>query len=263
MRKLPVLLAVAGLASLSAPALAQDEASPRANSKGPYVTAGVGGSWGSSPSTSYSSSGSATLSGTRYNYNATENGTQSLGGGIAADAGLGYDFGNNIRGELTYVLNNYAIGTAAINGNIAWSGGGTSGNIPYSVNGSASGNINTNSVFVSGYYDLKPKSSKSKWTPYVGGGLGWTSVTVPTVPYSATVNINGNSYGYTGTSSGGSASAFGYMAKLGVSYAVSKPADLFAEGVYQGNTSVNINSVSYGALNSFSVRAGVRFRFGS
>lgn len=87
-------------------------------------------------------------------------------------------------------------------------------------------------------------------------------MTVPTVPYSATLNFDGNSYGYTGTISGGNASAFGYMAKLGISYALSKPADLFAEGVYQGNTAVVINSVCYGALNSFSARAGVRFRFG-
>ncbi len=248
---------------MSSPAFAQDDSTPKNATKGAYVTAGVGGSWGSSPSTSYNGSGSETLGGTRYNYNQSETGTQNLGGGVAADAGLGYDFGNSIRAELTYVLNNYAIGSTTVNGNFAWNGGGSTGNLPYSISGSAAGNINTNSVFLSGYYDIKSKSSKSKWTPYVGGGLGWTSVTVPTVPYSATLNINGNSLAYTGTSSGGSASAFGYMAKLGVAYALSKPADLFIEGVYQGNTSVTINSVSFGALNSFSARAGVRFRFGS
>lgn len=249
MRKLPVLLAVAGLASLAAPALAQEDTSPRANSKGAYVTAGVGGGWSSSPSVSYSESGA--IGGTTYS--GTTNGTASLGGGVAVDAGLGYDFGNSIRGEVTYVLGSYAIGSTAYSGTVR------SGGTNYGLNGTItpSGNVSTNSVMFSGYYDFK---SKSKFTPYVGGGIGWTSVSIPTMPASATVN--GSTYNNL-TVDGGSASAFGYQAKLGVSYALSKPADIFGEVIYQGNTGVTINEVGYGPLNAFSVRAGARLRFGS
>ena len=249
MRKLPVLLAVAGLASLSAPALAQDEASPRANSKGAYVTVGVGGGWAGSPSVAYSESGSVG----GYTYSGTANGTTSLGGGVALDAGIGYDFGNSIRGEVTYVLGSYAIGNTTYSGNL------TSGGRTYTGNGtvSASGNVSTNSVMFSGYYDFK---SKSKFTPYVGAGIGYTGVSIPTMP--ASLTVNGSTFNNL-TVNGGSASAFGYQAKIGVSYAVSKPADVFGEVIYQGNTGVTINEVGYGALNAFSVRAGARLRFGS
>jgi opacity protein-like surface antigen len=250
MRKLSALLAIAGFASLSAPALAQENGSLRANSKGAYVTAGVGGGWSSSPSANYTESGS--VLGIPFTLNA--NGNTSLGGGVAVDAGVGYDFGNSIRGEVTYVLGSYALGDTSFSGNVRADGQSfpiTGGNI------SASGNVSTNSVMFSGYYDFK---SKSKFTPYVGGGIGYTSVSIASMPASLTANgVTFNNL----TVDGGSGSAFGYQAKLGVSYAVSKPADVFGEVIYQGNTGVTINEVSYGALNAFSVRAGARFRFGS
>jgi opacity protein-like surface antigen len=79
----------------------------------------------------------------------------------------------------------------------------------------------------------------------------------------ASLTLNGVGGSYATTVEGGSASAFGYMAKVGVSYAVAKPADVFVEGIYQGNTGVTLSEVNFGALNSFSARAGVRYRFGS
>lgn len=249
MRKLPALLAIAGITSLASPAHAQEAASPRSNSKGAYVTAGVGGGWSSSPS--FNSTGSGTVLGVPYS--AAASGTQSLGGGVAVDAGIGYDFGNSIRGEVTYVLGSYAIGATSFSGNVR----AAVLTVPFNGNIAASGNVSTNSVMFSGYYDFK---SKSKFTPYVGAGIGYTSVSIPTMSASATVNgVVANNISV----DGGSASAFGYQAKLGVSYAVSKPADVFAEAIYQGSTGVTINGDSTGALNAFSVRAGARFRFGS
>jgi opacity protein-like surface antigen len=247
MRKLPALLAVAGLAMTAAPVLAQEGDTTSSKSSGAYVTVGVGGGWASSPSINYSESGS--YGGTAYS--GTLTGTSGLGGGLALDAGLGYDFGKNIRGEVTYVLGSYAVGTTSYSGNV------TAGSTRYGYNGTVrpSGNLSTNSVMFSGYYDFK---SKSKFTPYVGGGIGWTSVSIPSMP--ASVTVNGSTYD--GTVYSGSASAFGYQAKIGVSYAVSKPADIFAEAIYQGNTGFTINSLDYGPLNAISVRAGARLRFG-
>lgn len=249
MRKLPALLAIAGMAAIAAPVHAQEDTSLRANSKGAYVTAGVGGGWSSSPSANYTESG--TVLGVPYS--GTASGTTSLGGGVAVDAGIGYDFGNSIRGEVTYVLGSYALGDTSFSGNIRAAGQ----NFPFNGNIASSGNVSTNSVMFSGYYDFK---TKSKFTPYVGAGIGWTGVSIPSMPASARVNgVNLNNL----TIDGGSGSAFGYQAKIGVSYAVSKPADVFAEAIYQGNTEVTINEVSFGALNAFSARAGVRYRFGS
>ena len=255
MRKLPALLAIAGLTAFGEPAFAQEKSAPKDTTKGFYVTAGVGGGWSSSPSASYTESGSIL----GVNYRGSLNGTQSLGGGVAAEAGIGYDFGNNIRGEVTYVLNNFAVGSTSASGNIALSGAAT-GNIPINATVDASGNVITNSVFVSGYYDIP---TKSKFTPYFGAGLGWTSVSIPSMPYSARVTVDGASANATGNTDGGSASAFGYLAKIGVSYAVAKPADIYVEGIYQGNTGVTITNIDFGALNTFSARAGVRYRFGS
>lgn len=256
--KLRLLFAAAAATAVAfaAPVQAQED-----SSSGAYVTVGVGGSWGSNPSTSDTESGTATLGGNNYTYTDSVNGTVNLGGGVAAEAGIGYDWGNNLRTELTYVLNTFGIGTSTQSGSLKWSGNSTSGTNPYDVSSSTSGNLTTNSVFVSGYYDFKQKSNKSKFTPYVGAGLGWTNISLPSLPIKETLTIDGNTYNYSYNSKSGSASAFGYLAKLGVTYAVSEPADLYLEGIYQGATGVTINSVDFGALNSFSARLGVRFRF--
>ena len=248
MRRLSIL-AVAGLASFAAPALAQDESFPRASVKGVYVTAGAGGGWSSSPSANYTESGTAI----GVPYSGTASGSSNLGGGVAIDAGLGYDFGNSTRAELTYVLGSYAVGNTSYAGNVNAAGL----NFPFNGTISAAGNVSTNSIMLSGYYDFK---NKSKLTPYLGAGVGYTSVSIPTMPASATVNgttVNNL------TIDGGSGNAFGYQAKIGVSYSVSRPADIFAEAIYQGNTGVKINEVTYGPLNTFSLRAGARIRFGS
>ena len=121
------------------------------------------------------------------------------------------------------------------------------------------GTVSTNSVLVSGYYDIP---TKSKFTPYVGAGIGWTGVSVPAQNVSATGTVNGESVTLPVEGEGGSGSAFGYQAKIGVSYMVAQPTDVFVEGIYQGNTSVNIGKSTYGSLNNFGVRAGVRYRFG-
>ena len=248
MKRFSILFAIAGVSFFASPTLAQENSEPKDTTKGVYVTAGVGGGWSSSPNANYTESG--TILGVPYT--GTTSGTANLGGGIAAEGGLGYDFGNNIRTELTYVLNTFAVGNLSASGNLAIAGA----NVPFSGTISPSGNLTTNSVFVSGYYDFP---TKSKFTPYVGAGLGYTSVNLPSMP--ATITAVGVSDST--TIEGGSASAFGYLAKLGVSYAAAKSTDIYVEGIYQGNTGVTLNEVKYDPLNTFSARAGLRFRFGN
>lgn len=259
MRKLPALLAIAGVATISAPAFAQDNPAPQDTAKGFYVTAGAGGSWGSSASTTYNNP-SITVGGVTTALNGTLTGNTPLGGGVAVEAGFGYGFGNNVRSEITYIYNNASIGSTSLDVNV---------NSPVrttgTLNASTSGSLSTNSVMFSGYYDF---SNKSKFTPYIGAGIGYTSVSVPSQNSSGTFNLNiagfGNATGNGSLNySGGSGSAFGYQAKIGVSYAVAKPADLYVEGTYQGNTGVTVNNLNLSALNLFGVRAGVRYRFGS
>jgi outer membrane protein W len=260
MRALSALIAAATLCSMAAPSLAQDASSQKASTKGFYATAGAGGSWGSSASTTYNNP-SVTVGGVTSVVNGTLNGNTPLGGGVAVEAGAGYDFGNSIRAELTYIYNNASIGATALGVDVNTAGVKTTG----TINANTSGTLNSNSVFVSGYYDIK---NSSKFTPYAGAGIGYTSISLPNQNASGTFNLQfaglGSASGSgTVNQNGGSASAFGYQAKIGVSYALSKPADVFVEGTYQGNTGVSINNLNLSALNLFGVRAGFRYRFGS
>jgi len=251
--KLRTLLATAALSAVafSMPARAQDEA-PKDQTKGAYVTIGAGGSWASNPSFNYSNTSNGVTENT--------NGSIDLGGGVAVEGGLGYDFGNNVRAELTYTYNSFSIGTTTTDsGRITAPG---FADIQYNATADTSGTASKNSVLASAYYDIP---TKSKFTPYVGAGLGWVGISVPDQNYTLTGTVEGFGPASVGGLSlpGGSASAFGYQAKVGVSYAAAKSTDLFVEGTYAGNTSVTIGDISLGALNNFGARAGVRFRFGS
>jgi opacity protein-like surface antigen len=253
------LFAAAALAAAAivSPVYAQDNAAPKDKTKGFYVTAGVGGSWAGSANTTYNNP-TFSEGGTIYGSSGTSTGNTPLNGGVAVEAGAGYDFGNNIRAELTYLYNNMSLSASTLNLDATFSGTRYTGTINPNTSGSAS----TNSVMLSGYYDIQ---TKTKFTPYVGAGIGYTSVSLPSqnrVGGTYTVNGVSGSDGWIDYA-GGSGSAFGYQAKVGVSYAVSKPADVYVEGTYQGNTGTTINNLNLSALNLFGVRAGLRYRFGS
>ena len=244
------LLCFIGASALPVAAQANDKV-PKPK-KGVYVTAGVGGSWGIGPSASQSSSSSiGSLTTTT-----TIDSTQNLGGGVAVEAGFGYDFGNKVRAELTYVNNNYALSTLNFSGSTTVNQTGRV--VPFSGSSSLSGNMSTNSVMVSAYYDIP---TKSRWVPYVGAGLGWTSVSVPSSQTSTSVTAGAITTSSTATSSADSASTFGYQAKAGVTYLISATTNAYVEATYQGNTSFTLNSASYDSLNAFGARAGFRYRF--
>ena len=248
------LAAAAALAvtDVASPVNAQENEAPKDTTKGAYVSVGVGGNWASDPT--WSSADSGTVGGLSFTEN--NNGKVDLGGGISVSPAIGYDFGNNIRAELSYTYNALSIGQSTVNAS------GTIAGFPYSANGTinTTGTLSTNSVLVSGYYDIP---TKSKFTPYVGAGIGWTGVSLPSQNVSTTVNYDdGIRETFPVEVDGGSGSAFGYQAKIGVSYLAAQQADVFVEGVYQGNTSVTIARSTYGSINDFGVRAGVRYRFG-
>lgn len=238
------LAAAAALAVtvVASPVNAQDNKAPKDTTKGFYATLSAGGSWASSPALTGSDSA------TRTNLK----GTLGLGGGVAGEAGLGYDFGNNLRAQLTYVRNTYSLGKLSVSG--------TTFGIPVTGTATQSGTLSTNSVFAGAYYDIP---TKSKLTPYVGAGIGWTSVNYPSGTQTATVTALGTTVSASAQNTGGSACVFGYTARIGVSCAVAKPADIFVEGIYQGSTSATIGTSTIVSLDSFGALAGIRYRFGS
>jgi opacity protein-like surface antigen len=105
-------------------------------------------------------------------------------------------------------------------------------------------------VFVSAYVDIP---TKSRFTPYIGGGLGYTNVGWGAY----TTNFSGLQLSWLAGNQG----VLGYQAKAGVSYQASAKTDLFLEGTYQGSKGFSVDGVNYDALNAFGVKVGARFRF--
>jgi opacity protein-like surface antigen len=231
---------LAGLAlgfSSIAPAVAQDEVTGANQLNGWYATLGSGFVAPQSPSLSYSSAG--------YNYTGSINQNTAYSGEI----GGGYDFGP-VRAEFTYAYTPIS----SSQWNVNWNGGSASAPVATSYN--------LSSFLFSGFYDVK---TKSKFTPYIGGGIGPGIAVIPSV----NTSLNGTTF----RTNSESQAVFAYQAKAGVSYAASKEADLFVEAGYLGasGATYNITSsavpgvntpISIGANGGFIAKLGFRYRFG-
>ncbi len=193
---------------------------PYEQGKGFYATIGLGAQWPQQRSFDIDNTGI--------------DGDVHSGGGFSGDIGLGYDFGA-IRTELTYGYSRSSVSDISISTNRFGSG-----------RVDASGNVDKNDVLLSAYWDIP---TGSRWSPYVGGGIGYSNIGTPNIRVGG-INTGGGNYG-----------AFGYQAKLGVSYIASYNTDIFLEGVYQGATGQTVNDVDFGSFNSWGAKLGFRYRF--
>jgi opacity protein-like surface antigen len=159
------------------------------------------------------------------------NGDVSFDGGFSVDGGLGYDFGA-IRAELTYGYTRSNISDVEFNNNNEFGG---------------SGIINKNDVMASLYWDILP----GRWTPYIGGGIGYTNLSTPSL------NIAGFRTG------SGNEGVFGWQAKVGVSYALAYNWDVYVEGTYSGAEGFDRDNISWDAYNDYGAKLGFRYRFAS
>ncbi|MCP9798009.1 MULTISPECIES: outer membrane protein [unclassified Cyanobium] len=165
-----------------------------------------------------------------------------LGGGFSGDVGVGYDFGA-LRAELTYGYSRSSLNAVGAANPIGF---GAFGIVPFTDN--VSGVINKNDLLVSLYYDIE---TNSRWTPYIGGGVGYTNLSTPSFSLNG-IPTNSVNKGL-----------FGWQAKVGVSYAMNYNSDLYLEGVYQGAGGYSTENVSFDAFNSFGGKIGFRYRFGA
>jgi opacity protein-like surface antigen len=165
-----------------------------------------------------------------------------LGGGFSGDVGVGYDFGA-LRGELTYGYSRASLNAVGAANPIGF---GAFGIVPFTNN--VSGVINKNDVLASLYWDIE---TNSRWTPYIGGGIGYTNLSTPSF------SLNG--FPTNSVNKG----LFGWQAKVGVSYAMSYNSDVYLEGVYQGAGGYSSENVTFDAFNSFGGKIGFRYRFGA
>jgi opacity protein-like surface antigen len=162
--------------------------------------------------------------------------------GFSGDLGVGYDFGK-FRTELTYVRTTGSLDS------VTGTSGANSGTLQ------ATSDVSTDSLMVSGYYDF---ANKSKWTPYVGAGIGYTKLKAD--PIVGAVTIGGTTYTGTVTEKGNE-DLFGYQAKIGVSYAATPALSVYAEGTYQGTGGFTAGTTKYEGLDSFGGKIGVRYYF--
>jgi opacity protein-like surface antigen len=207
-----------------------DEALVYEQGTGFYGTIGIGGTWAND------------IDGRVHKKDGTKRSVElETQGGFALDAGIGYDFGA-IRTELTYVYNR--IGVDDISRNNNWKSVRTNGG-------------NQNGIMASAYWDI---STGTRWTPYIGGGIGWINQSMGNNTLHKT--NNGNVVRRINTGSGND-DLFGWQAKAGVAYGVNWNTDIYAEAVYQGAESFRTGRTSWDALdNNWGFKIGARYRFG-
>ena len=110
----------------------------------------------------------------------------------------------------------------------------------------ASGKINKNDLFASVYWDVIPFS---RFTPYIGGGIGYTNLSTPSW------TVDGYRFG------SGNQGLFGWQAKAGVSYALAYNWDVYAEGTYSGAEGYENGLLNTQTYNDFGAKLGFRYRF--
>lgn len=163
--------------------------------------------------------------------------------GFSGEIGGGYDFGA-ARIELTYGYTNNALDTSQASAN------------GVTEQAQLTGSITTQTILISTYYDF---NTNSPYLPYVGGGIGYGNVAQSQVTFTLP-------YG-TGVSEAANHGVFAYQAKLGITYMASKKMDIFAEGVYLGNTAYSGSGgfapgvCDMGASNNFGAKIGTRYHF--
>jgi opacity protein-like surface antigen len=152
--------------------------------------------------------------------------------GFSIDGGIGYDFGA-IRTELTYGYSGPSVDSVV------------SRDLSRSFNGG--GKIDKNDIMISAYWDVLPFS---RFTPYIGGGIGYTYLSFP--------SFNGGSYYNPPYHDKG---LFGWQAKVGLSYAMAYNWDVYAEGTFSGAGNSHFDGVNFSSYKDVGAKLGFRYRF--
>ncbi|MBO8240328.1 porin family protein [Prochlorococcus marinus XMU1412] len=160
--------------------------------------------------------------------------------GLSYDLGIGYDFGK-WRTDLTYSEEQHDLKSCTE----------TKTSATCATGGQGEGDAS--SIIATVYRDF---SNDSKWTPYIGAGLGTTNIN------SNNITVNSVEYNLNDKDT------FTYQVKAGTSYEITEKAVLFGEisyKAYNDITSVNTNvsSVDFDVtdISSFGFRLGTRFIF--
>ena len=163
-----------------------------------------------------------------------------LNTGFNGEVAIGYKF-NDIRTDLSVGYGNYGVGQQT------FSSAGQSA----TVNGKGSVDIWT--VMANVYYDIPIRTSenqRSRWSPYIGAGVGYANVSTPSCAFADCF-------------SGGSADAFAWQAKAGLSYRATEQGFVFVEGGYLGTAATSsVDNVGFDNFGAWRINLGWRQGFG-
>lgn len=222
--------AAIGAAFIASPALAEEK-----DGTGWYGTAGIGFLSPNNPSGDECVKITGICAFLDYEY--------TFDTALSGEIGVGYDFGK-FRVETTYTRSNTSLSKVSADVTVL---GTKLANVSSTVN---DGNTNLNSFLVNGYIDF---DTKSKFVPYLGGGIGYTNVN-----FASYTSTEGTTVVKSGS---GSSGAFGYQAKAGLTYLASEKVDIFGEAIFSGTTGFSIDTVDVDSITSWGARAGLRYRF--
>ena len=246
---------------ISATAFSQTKPSPEIDKvkisyktiAGFYITAGGGESWESDVISNRSDETvSATLGPIIYERVSVK----SMKGAAAIEAGLGYNFGNNLRAELSYAYLAKSPSRETTTGTVVHS----KGSLDFSGETMISGKINKNLFLGLLYYDIP---TKSRWVPFIGAGLGLARMTTTDMLYNYdVVYSNGNRVVGSRTEPGGMGNAPAFKTKLGINYLASKKIAVFVASNYLHINRIDIGGGTiYEKFNVFGAKVGFIYQF--
>ena len=170
--------------------------------------------------------------------------------------GIGYFLSPETRLELNYSNSNYDLSKVGINGSF----NGANGEAMTPAKQDAS----VDSFILSINQDF-PYSSG--WKPFVGAGIGFSSVSVDDTKANLTAigNIVNVNLGNETILKGSNETVFTYQLRAGVAKDVTKNADVFAEVSYTGTSGISAgsgaNKIDWDGVSSIAVKGGARYRF--
>ena len=170
--------------------------------------------------------------------------------------GAGYFLSPETRLEFNYSRSSYDLSKVGFNGTFS----GTSAEVMIPASHDAS----VDSFILSINQDF-PYSNG--WKPFVGAGIGFSSVSVDDTTANLTsagnaLNLN---LGTETVLTGSDNTVFTYQLRAGIAKDVSKNTDVFAEVSYTGTSGVSAgsgaNRIDWEGVNSIAVKGGARYRF--
>ena len=152
--------------------------------------------------------------------------TTEVDSGMSYGLSVGYDFGNDIRTEIGYDK--------------------VTGDFNKVAGVAATGDIDASTFSASVFKDF---STDSKFTPYVGVGLGTTDIDVGDITISGT------------TFTGSKSNTETLTLTLGTNYEFNEGSNLFLEGNYRKVGDVTVSGVQYTDISTLGVNTGIKFSF--